>query len=147
MKVESSDPGSAAPSYLVQYPSRRRDVVVLGLAAAVGVVAIVVASGDIRNALYVFVFVVLLGLFGAARAGIRCDAGGVGRSTGLYVVQRFSWSEVERFEARDDQGIGVRLNGNGGWIRLVRQKVFGSRQPQVIAELEQQRKVHQAGHL
>ena len=147
MKVESSDHGSAAPSYLVQYPSRRRDVVILGLVAVVGLVAILVASGDVRNALYVFVFVIVVSLFGAARAGIRCDAGGVGRSTGLYVVHRFPWSEIERFEARGDQGIGVRLNGNGGWISLVRQKVFGSREPQVIAELEQQRKIHQAGHL
>jgi hypothetical protein len=123
---------------LVRYPSRGRDLILTGLLAVVGVLAIVLTSGELRNALCVLVIVLLAGLFGIARSGIRCDALGIARLGG-FSSRRFPWSEIERIEAHDDQGIGVRLINNGGWVRFIRQSVFGPRTSEAVAQLEQQR--------
>ncbi len=145
MTVEPGDSHHGVEPLLLQYPSRSRDLILTGLLVAVGVLAIVLAFGELRNALYVFVIVLLVSLFGIARSGVRCDAVGIARSNGLFSSRRFAWSEIEQIQARDAQGIGIRLINNGGWIRFIRQTVFGSRTSEVVAQLEQQRELRQRG--
>ena len=147
MTVEPSDASDdAGAGLMLPYPSRRRDLILDGLLAAVGVLAIVFTSGALRTGLVVFVVVMFAGLFGLARSGIRCDALGVAR-VGAFSSRRFAWSEVDRIEVRGAQGIGVRLVNNGGWIRFIRQSVFGSRTSEVAAQLDHQRELRQRSQL
>lgn len=142
------DPRNVQPAYLLRYPSRKRDITSTGLVAALGVVAIVVApaSWDVTNALWVFVILLLINVTMTASSGIRCDADGAGRWRGFYMINRLKWSEIQRFEAREGQGVGVLLTGTGGWIRLARQSVFGHVELEAVAQLERQRRLRQGGH-
>ncbi|MET3807253.1 hypothetical protein ABIB25_004276 [Nakamurella sp. UYEF19] len=140
------NPGNVEPAYLLRYPSQKRDVMITGLVAVVGVVAIVVApaSWQVTNGLWVFVIVLLIDMVITASSGIRCDADGAGRWRGVYMITRLTWSEIQRFEAREGQGVGVLLNGSGGWIRLARQSVFGDAELEAVAQLERQRQLRQS---
>lgn len=123
-------------------PGRVRQAAIMGTLAAVLLVVALLIGGGLSSGLIAAALVAGISGVGIARSGIRCDAKGVAVQR-LTLTRRFTWAEIAGFENRELDGIGVELQREGGWIRLVGPNMFGERSAEITEQLEQQRRVRQ----
>lgn len=106
-------PRSESPSLdilVLPNPARVQTMVLWLVVVAVGIfVAIRQSSLGSKAVGRIFAAVALFGCVQMWCSAIRCDRGGITRDDG-FRTRKVLWSDVEKFELRGGDGIGVRLN-------------------------------------